>query len=65
MAKDIVINHAPHETRVAVLENGTLSALHHEREREQRIVGNIYKGKVLKVLPVMMAAMALMAQASL
>ena len=51
MARDIVINHAPHETRVAVQENGTLSALHPEREREQRIVGNIYKGKVLKVLP--------------
>ena len=56
MTKDIVINHAPHETRVAVLENGTLSALHYERGQEQRIVGNIYKGKVLKVLPGMDSA---------
>ena len=56
MTKDIVINHAPHETRVAVLENGTLSALHYERGQEQRIVGNIYKGKVVKVLPGMESA---------
>ena len=56
MTKDIVINHAPHETRVAVLENGTLSALHYERGQEQRTVGNIYKGKVLKVLPGMDSA---------
>lgn len=56
MAKDIIINHAPHETRVAVLESGIVTELYHEREKEKGIVGNIYKGKVLKVLPGMEAA---------
>ena len=56
MSKEIIINHTHHETRVAVMENGSLTELHHEREQEQRFVGNIYKGKVLKVLPGMESA---------
>ncbi len=56
MAKDIIVNYSPHETRVAVMEGGMLCELFHEREREQRLVGNIYKGKVLKVLPGMESA---------
>ncbi|MGK5091873.1 Rne/Rng family ribonuclease [Deltaproteobacteria bacterium TL4] len=56
MSKDIIINYSPHETRVAVIEDGLLSELHYEREKERRIVGNIYKGKVLKVLPGMESA---------
>ena len=56
MSKEIIINHSHHETRVAVMENGILTELHHEREQEQRFVGNIYKGKVLKVLTGMESA---------
>ncbi|MBF0240788.1 MAG: Rne/Rng family ribonuclease [SAR324 cluster bacterium] len=54
--KDIIINYTPHETRVAIIEDGLLSEIHYERQKERGIVGNIYKGKVLKVLPGMEAA---------
>ena len=56
MAKEIIINHTSHETRVAVMEGGVLSELHHEREQKLRVVDNIYKGKVLNVLPGMESA---------
>jgi len=56
MSKEIIINHTSHETRVAVLEGGMLSELHHEREQKVRVVDNIYKGKVLNVLPGMESA---------
>ena len=56
MAKEIIINHTSHETRVAVMEDGVLSELHHEREKTLRVVDNIYKGKVLNVLPGMESA---------
>ncbi|MBI4081400.1 MAG: Rne/Rng family ribonuclease [Candidatus Lambdaproteobacteria bacterium] len=56
MAREIIINHTPQETRVAVLDNAVLTELYHERDRERGVVGNIYKGKVLKVLPGMEAA---------
>ena len=52
----IVVNADGPETRVALIENGTLSELYIERERERGTVGNIYKGKVLRVLPGMQAA---------
>jgi len=54
--KDIIINHTPMETRVAVMENAIVTELYHERQRERGVVGNIYKGKVLKVLPGMESA---------
>ena len=38
------------------MEDGMLTELQYEREREQRIVGNIYKGRVVKVLPGMESA---------
>jgi ribonuclease G len=56
MTKDLVINTTSHETRVALLENGHIAELYIERTRERGIVGNIYKGKVLRVLPGMQAA---------
>ena len=56
MTKEIIINHASHETRVAVMEGGLLTELHHEREKVMRVVDNIYKGKVLNVLPGMESA---------
>ena len=56
MTKEIIINHTSHETRVAVMEGGILSELHHERAKKMRVVDNIYKGKVLNVLPGMESA---------
>lgn len=54
--KEIIINTTASETRIAILEDGTLAELYVERPENQRIVGDIYKGKVSKVLPGMMAA---------
>ncbi|MFH1152544.1 MAG: Rne/Rng family ribonuclease [Pseudomonadota bacterium] len=56
MLKELVVNAAPHETRVALLENGTISELFIEREDESNINGNIYKGRIQRVLPGMQAA---------
>lgn len=56
MGAELVINAASHETRVALIENGTIAELHIERTREKSIVGNIYKGRVIRVLPGMQAA---------
>ncbi|MDH5559817.1 MAG: Rne/Rng family ribonuclease [Deltaproteobacteria bacterium] len=56
MGKQIVFNHTRHEIRVAILENGVISEIFYEREKNKSVVGNIYKGKVLKVLPGMESA---------
>ncbi len=56
MSREIIINHTSQETRVAVLESSVLTELFHEREKEKGVVGNVYKGKVLKVLPGMESA---------
>ena len=56
MARQILINAAPWETRVAVLDGTTLVELEIERRTERGIAGNIYKGKVVRVLPGMQAA---------
>lgn len=56
MSEEILINVTPQETRVAVVENGMLQELHIERTRSRGIVGNIYKGRVARVLPGMQAA---------
>lgn len=50
------MNVTPQETRVAVVENGVLQEIIVERERRRGLVGNIYKGKVVRVLPGMQAA---------
>jgi len=52
----LVINADGPETRVALIEKGQLSELYIERRRERGIVGNIYKGRVKRVLPGMQAA---------
>jgi len=54
--QDILINWAPQETRVAVVENGAVQELHIERTLERGRVGNIYTGKVARVLPGMQSA---------
>ncbi|VAW50590.1 Ribonuclease G [hydrothermal vent metagenome] len=56
MSKEILINITPQETRVAILENGMLHDLYIERSRSRGLVGNVYKGKVVRVLPGMEAA---------
>ena len=56
MSEEILINVTPQETRVAVVENGVLQEIFIERARKRGIVGNIYKGKICRVLPGMQAA---------
>lgn len=56
MSEEILINVTPQETRVAVVENGVLQEVHIERARSRGLVGNIYKGKVSRILPGMQAA---------
>ena len=56
MQEDILINWSPQETRVAVVENGVLQELHVERTLERGLVGNVYLGKVARVLPGMQSA---------
>jgi ribonuclease G len=56
MTNELVINARPHETRVALVENGTVVELHIKRGSEQELLGNIYLGKVIRVLPGMQAA---------
>lgn len=56
MQQDILINWSPQETRVAVIESGAVQELHVERTLERGLVGNIYLGKVARVLPGMQSA---------
>src|SRR5690554_4942674 len=56
MSEEILINVSPVETRVALVENGVVQELYIERSHGKGYVGNIYKGKVVRVLPGMQAA---------
>ncbi|HHH40312.1 MAG TPA: ribonuclease G [Sedimenticola sp.] len=56
MSEEILINITPPETRVAVLENGVVQEVIIERSERRGLVGNIYKGRVCRVLPGMQAA---------
>ena len=56
MSHDILINWAPQETRVAVVEQGAVQEVHLERTLERGLVGNVYLGKVARVLPGMQSA---------
>jgi ribonuclease G len=56
MSEDILINVTPQETRVAVVEHGVTQELHVERASSRGFVGNIYMGKVVRVLPGMQSA---------
>jgi len=56
MSQDILINWSPQETRVAVVEQGAVQEVHLERTLERGLVGNIYLGKVSRVLPGMQSA---------
>ena len=54
--QDILVNWSPQETRVAIVENGAVQELHVERTLERGLVGNVYTGKVARVLPGMQSA---------
>lgn len=56
MSDEILINVGPTETRAALVENGVTQEVYIERSRNKGYVGNIYKGKVIRVLPGMQAA---------
>ena len=56
MSEEILISVTPRETRVALMEGGVLQEIYVERTRRRGLVGNIYKGKVSRVLPGMQAA---------
>jgi Rne/Rng family ribonuclease len=56
MSKEMVISATPHETRVAIMEEGQLCEIYVEREKEFALVGSIYKGKVTRVLPGMQSS---------
>src|SRR5437867_11225818 len=56
MSHEILINVTPQETRVAMLEQGVVQELHIERASARGLVGNIYLGRVARVLPGMQSA---------
>jgi ribonuclease G len=56
MKQEIFINCSPQESRIAIIEDGFLAEFLIERKEEMGIAGNIYKGKVSRVLPGMQAA---------
>jgi ribonuclease G len=56
MNEQILINVTPQETRVAITEQGSVQELHVERDSSRGIVGNIYLGRVCRVLPGMQSA---------
>jgi len=56
MNKEMIISSNGHETRVAILEEDQVTEIFIERERQRGVVGNVYKGRVSKVLPGMQSA---------
>ena len=56
MTKEMIIASNGHETRVAILEDDLVAEIFIERERHRGVVGNVYKGRVSKVLPGMQSA---------
>ena len=56
MYKQLIINMTAHETQVALLEDGTIAELFIDWEKDSDITGNVYKGRVQRVLPGMQAA---------
>jgi ribonuclease G len=56
MNKEMIISSTPHETRVAILEDDHVVEVFIEREHSRGVVGNVYKGRVSKVLPGMQSA---------
>jgi ribonuclease G len=56
MSSEIIVNAGREETRVALLENGLVTEIFIDRKKDRGVAGNVYKGRVMKVLPGMQAA---------
>ena len=56
MNKEMIISSSDHDTRVAILEDDQVVEIFIEREKSRGVVGNIYKGRVSKVLPGMQSS---------
>src|SRR5258706_10770681 len=56
MTKEMIISSGAHDTRVAILEDDQVAEIFIERENQRGVVGNIYKGRVSKVLPGMQSS---------
>jgi len=56
MSEEFLVNFTPQETRVALMQNGVVQELHIERTASRGIVGNVYLGRVVRVLPGMQSA---------
>src|SRR5437667_5625827 len=56
MNKDLIVSSTPRETKVALLEDGAVAEFFIEREAHRGVVGNVYKGRVTRVLPGMQSA---------
>ena len=56
MSSEIIVNATGRETRIALMEHGRLTELHIDRGRDRGYVGNVYQGRVVRVLPGMQAA---------
>lgn len=55
-AVELLVNVTPNETRIALVQSGILKEVHIERDTKRGLVGNIYKGRVTRVLPGMQSA---------
>jgi ribonuclease G len=56
MTREILVNVTPNEIRIALVDNGILQEIHIERHVQQGLLGNIYKGRVRRLLPGIQAA---------
>ena len=56
MRKEMIVSSNGHETMVAILEDDLVAEIFVERERHRGVVGNVYKGRVSKVLPGMQSS---------
>src|SRR5574341_826981 len=56
MSSEIIVNAGREETRVALTENGLVTEIYIDRKKDRGVAGNVYKGRVMKVLPGMQAA---------
>src|SRR5712691_11868456 len=56
MTKEMIVSSNGHETMVAILEEDLVAEIFVERERQRGVVGNVYKGRVSKVLPGMQSS---------
>src|SRR6476661_2667165 len=56
MQKEMIVSTNGHETMVAILEEDLVAEIFVERERQRGVVGNVYKGRVSKVLPGMQSS---------